>query len=76
MQEGKTAIIVTGDADRNKTMCLPGGGFGSVRIELPKNWDALMESKGYAPLKSFYLTPRGDSAAPGSASPSRTRRRK
>lgn len=76
MQEGKTAIIVTGDADRNKTMCLPGGGFGSVRIELPKNWDALMESKGYAPLKSFYLTPRADSAAPGSASPSRTRRRK
>lgn len=64
MQAGKTAIIVTGDTDRNKTMCLPGGGYGSVRIELPKNWDALMEAKGYAPLRSFYLTPRKVPTAP------------
>lgn len=39
-------------------MCLPGGGYGSVRVELPYNWDKLMEAKGYAPLRSFYLTPR------------------
>ena len=55
MQPGKTAIIITGDANRNKTMCVPGGGFTSVKIELPKNWDKLMEKAGYKPLKSFYL---------------------
>jgi len=55
MQPGKTAIIITGDANRNKTMCVPGGGFTSVKIELPKNWDDLMEKAGYKPLKSFYL---------------------
>ena len=55
MQAGKTAIIITGDANRNKTMCVPGGGFTSVKIELPANWDELMEKAGYKPLKSFYL---------------------
>lgn len=55
MQEGKTAMLVTGDANRNKTMCLPGGGFATVKIELPKDWDALMAKKGYKPLKSYYL---------------------
>jgi hypothetical protein len=55
MQSGKTAIIITGDANRNKTMCVPGGGFTSIKIELPKNWDDLMEKAGYKPLKSFYL---------------------
>ena len=55
MQSGKTAIIITGDANRNKTMCVPGGGFTSVKIELPKNWDELMKKAGYKPLKSFYL---------------------
>ena len=55
MQLGKTAIIITGDENRNKTMCVPGGGFTSVKIELPENWDELMEKAGYKPLKSFYL---------------------
>ncbi|MBE6357600.1 MAG: hypothetical protein E7058_10935 [Lentisphaerae bacterium] len=55
MQSGKTAIIITGDVNRNKTMCVPGGGFTSVKIELPGNWDELMEKAGYKPLKSFYL---------------------
>ncbi|MCQ2364925.1 MAG: hypothetical protein MJ051_05170 [Akkermansia sp.] len=55
MQEGKTAMLITGDDNRNKTMCLPGGGFATVKIELPKNWDKLMEEKGYAPLASFEL---------------------
>ena len=55
MQLGKTAIIITGDVNRNKTMCVPGGGFTSVKIELPENWDELMEKAGYKPLKSFYL---------------------
>jgi hypothetical protein len=55
MQQGKTAIIITGDTNRNKTMCVPGGGFTSIKIELPENWDTLMEKAGYKPLKSFYL---------------------
>ena len=55
MVAGKTALIITGDANRNKTMCVPGGGFASVKIELPKNWDKLMEAAGYQPLKKFYL---------------------
>jgi len=55
MQEGKTAILVTGDANRNKTMCVPGGGFATVRIDLPRHWNKLIERKGYAPLSSFYL---------------------
>ena len=55
MQPGKTAIIITGDANRNKTMCIPGGGFTSVKIELPRNWNELMAKAGYEPLQSFYL---------------------
>ena len=55
MAAGKTALIITGDPSRNKTMCVPGGGFVSVKIELPKNWDRLMEAAGYPPLKEFYL---------------------
>lgn len=55
MQNGKTAIIITGDANRNKTMCVPGGAFTSVKIELPANWDKLMADAGYKPLKNFFL---------------------
>ena len=55
MTPGKTAMLVTGDASRNKTMCVPGGGFVSVKIELPKNWDTLMKEAGYQPLRSYYL---------------------
>lgn len=53
MRSGKTAIIITGDVNRNKTMCVPGGGFTSVKIELPANWDDLMEKAGYKPLRAF-----------------------
>lgn len=53
MAEGKSAFLVTGDADRNKVLCVPGGGFATVKVELPKNWDKLMSERGYAPLKTF-----------------------
>mgnify|MGYP003308357832 CR=1 FL=1 len=49
-------FLVTGDAARNKEMCLPGGGWATVKIELPKNWDTLMSARGYAPLSTFTLT--------------------
>ena len=55
MTAGKTALLITGDANRNKTMCLPGGGFSVIKIELPKNWDALMAAAGYQPLERFRL---------------------
>ena len=55
MIPGKSAILIAGDDARNKAMCVPGGGFASVRIELPKNWDKLMEAAGYEPLSSFRL---------------------
>jgi hypothetical protein len=55
MLPGKTALLITGDENRNKTMCVPGGGFATIKIELPKNWDALMAAAGYRPLTEFYL---------------------
>lgn len=55
MKKGKTAIVVTGDASRNKVLTVPGGGMATIEIELPDNWDELMQELGYKPLKSFYL---------------------
>lgn len=55
MKKGKNAIIVTGDANRNKVLTVPGGGTATIKIELPQNWDILMKNLGYKPLSSFYL---------------------
>ena len=55
MKVGKSAFLITGDASRNKAMCVPGGGMASVKIELPAAWDKLMQAKGYEPLKKFHL---------------------
>jgi len=55
MQKGKNVFLVTGDAARNKEMCLPGGGSATMKIILPKAWDELMTKRGYKPLKDFYL---------------------
>ncbi len=55
MELGKTAIIVTGDDSRNKTMTVPGGGQTTIQIELPANWDELMQMRGHKPIRSFYL---------------------
>ena len=56
MLPGKTALLITGDENRNKTMCVPGGGFATVKIELPRKWDELMAAAGYKPLAEFRLT--------------------
>ena len=56
MRDGKNVFLVTGDTARNKEMCLPGGGSTTIKINLPKNWDALMKARGYAPLSTFSLT--------------------
>jgi hypothetical protein len=55
MQRGMTAFIITGDSSRNKVQTMPGGGYATVKIELPGNWDKLMAELGYRPLKEFYV---------------------
>lgn len=60
MVKGETAFLITGDPSRNKVQTLPGGGMSTVQVELPADWDALMEEKGYEPLRTFYLEPIND----------------
>ncbi len=55
MQPGMTAILVTGDASRNKVQTMPGGGYATVKIKLPKDWDSLMKAKDYPPLENFVI---------------------
>ena len=55
MRAGVTAILVTGDQDRNKVQTIPGGSPATIAIKLPANWGALMEDLGYRPLKEFFL---------------------
>ena len=42
MNKGDTAFLVTGDANRNKVQVMPGGGFVTTEIKLPKNWNELV----------------------------------
>ena len=56
IERGKSAFLVTGDPSRNKELCVPGGGFATIKIELPKAWNALMTERGYRPLAAFTLT--------------------
>ncbi|MCQ2115826.1 MAG: hypothetical protein MJZ07_06450 [Bacteroidales bacterium] len=53
MKRGMTAFVITGDNARNKVQTMPGGGYASVKIELPDNWDELMQKLGYQPLNRF-----------------------
>lgn len=53
MKKGMTAFLVTGDPSRNKVQTMPGGGYATVEIRLPKNWDALAAALGYRPLATF-----------------------
>ena len=55
MEKRKSAFLVTGDPSRNKELCVPGGGFATVKIRLPKEWDKLMAERGYEPLEKFRL---------------------
>ncbi len=61
MEKGATAFLITGDASRNKIQTMPGGGFSTVTVELPANWDALTTAIGYQPLSNYLLdaTPSG-----------------
>lgn len=55
IERGKSAFLVTGDPSRNKELCVPGGGFATIKIALPKAWDSLMAERGYKPLADFTL---------------------
>ena len=46
MKPGMTAFLITGDSARNKVQTMPGGGYASVKVELPKDWDKLLEAAG------------------------------
>ena len=56
IERGKSALLVTGDPSRNKELCVPGGGFATIKIVLPKAWDSLMAERGYKPIAEFTLT--------------------
>lgn len=53
MKKGMTAFLITGDAARNKVQTMPGGGYATIKIELPENWDSLMVELGYEPIESY-----------------------
>ena len=55
MKRGMTAFIITGDSARNKVQTMPGGGYVTIQIQLPRNWDSLMSELGYKPLKESKL---------------------
>ncbi|MBR2026440.1 MAG: hypothetical protein IKA07_04815 [Alistipes sp.] len=55
MKENMTAFLITGDDSRNKVQTMPGGGFETVQIELPREWDKLMQERGYRPISEFYI---------------------
>lgn len=55
MKRGMTAFIITGDAARNKVQTMPGGGYATIKIELPRNWDSLMSELGYKPLRDYEI---------------------
>lgn len=55
MQAGVTAILVTGDADRNKVQTVPGENHVTIEIRLPPNWDALIADRGHRPPSEFFL---------------------
>lgn len=49
-------ILVLGDPSRNKVQIVPAGGYNTIQIKLPKNWDALTKSPRYRPLSEFFLS--------------------
>lgn len=66
MRKDSTVFIITGDTARNKVQVMPGGGHSTRQVEVPANWDELMQAKGYEPLESFYLN-AGSSDTPTSS---------
>ena len=55
MNKGQTPLLIAGDSARNKFMVLPGGGYITIEIKLPNQWDDLIAPMGYEPLNRFEL---------------------
>ncbi len=55
MKKGMSVFLITGDNSRNKIQTMPGGGYATVRIELPKEWNALTKSLGYDPIDAYFI---------------------
>lgn len=55
MRQGMSQFLITGDSSRNKLQTMPGGGYSTIKIELPHNWDTLMNELGYQPLDNFRI---------------------
>ena len=49
-------ILVLGDPSRNKVQIFSAGGYNTIQIKLPGNWDELMKTAGYRPLSEFLLS--------------------
>ena len=56
MRKGQTPLLITGDTDRNKFQVMPGGGYVTIEIQLPDNWDELVAPLGYQPLSAYYIS--------------------
>lgn len=57
MRKGETPLLIAGDSVRNKFQVMPGGGYVTIEIELPENWNDLVAPLGYEPLEQFCLNP-------------------
>ncbi len=61
MEKGKTRILVTGDGTRNKSQVMAGGACKTIEIELPDNWDELLDALNqkpyynFEPISSYYI---------------------
>lgn len=55
MKKGMTVFLVTGDDSRNKVQTMPGGGYATVKIDLPQEWDTLAERLGYKPIDEYFI---------------------
>ena len=47
--------VITGDTARNKVQVMPGGGYSTVKVQVPSDWNELTQAKGYEPIEAFYL---------------------
>ncbi|MDE5937117.1 MAG: hypothetical protein K2G83_06910 [Ruminococcus sp.] len=61
LAKGKTEILITGDGTRNKAQTMTGGSCKTIEIELPDNWDELLDALNqkpyynFEPISTYYL---------------------
>ena len=45
--------LISNQIHTGTVQTMPGGGYATIKIELPENWDSLMTELGYEPLESY-----------------------